>query len=128
VENDPNNELDPFGLLLYRCTRQSKPSKNWTHAYLWNSRDAETCGRGGFSMAGPNGKQEKGPFDENPPYCEPVKDSEGKENLAMNCCKRVAFSPWFPFLNDCHTWIDDCLMKWGLEPPYYGFHKTLPSP
>jgi RHS repeat-associated protein len=116
IANNPIGNVDGFGLKLYKCIRQARTMPDNLHAYLWDDKQKTSCGRTGGIYATGEDAGDKGPG--TPGHtCIAIPGSDGKEASVMQCCRRVALSPFFPGLNDCHNWGDRCLSKNGLSDP-----------
>lgn len=90
------------------------------HSYLWKPDPAPETGRnegrGGGSSGGGEGQSEENPRD-NDDSCEPVPETEGKEDEILDDLNDTANDgPWVPFLNDCHNSIDRTLERHGVPP------------
>jgi RHS repeat-associated protein len=123
LRNEPNTGIDPFGLTVWVCARKDDDDTVGNHTYFYDDSansvngKCQTCGVGKHSGACGKNNQEDGPWggDE----CSPIPGSKGSTGDAlMNCCKaRRDKGAYFPFLNDCHSVIDDCLSQNGYQPP-----------
>jgi hypothetical protein len=139
VQNNPIIHVDPFGLKLWKCTRNTHWKFDGTaqHVYLWDDKSKSSCGRGGgnpFRGKGVYNRGYRGPGTENH-TCVEIPGSEGKESTVMDCCKTPRYGFFSVWLNDCHNWVDDCLDKnglpspsvygrfWGLEDVIFGIFK-----
>ncbi len=130
VGNNPANYGDAYGLAIWVCVRPS-PIGLWllNHAYFWNDKTREACGRN-RSRGGPPGTQrEAGPRRDD---CEKVPGSDTKADAVMQCCRDIANNGFFiPFKNDCHKPIRDCLANNNLQDPghpyFGGTWTTIPD-
>ena len=121
VQNTPINDFDPLGLKLWKCTRptKSKLDASAQHVYLWDDTTKSSCGRGGgnpFKGKGVSNPGDTGPDTEGH-TCVEIPGSEGKEASTMACCNTPKGGLFVPGKNDCHNWIDDCLLNNGLSTP-----------
>lgn len=122
VGNNPVTQIDALGLKIWVCTRPTLISGYiLNHAYFWNDQATDplkqSCGRNRLSGGDPaSGDQaDKGPGIDN---CREVPDSDAKADDVMKCCRDKANTgAFFPFKNDCHKPVKDCLKDNGLSDP-----------
>lgn len=114
--DDPVNRTDPSGLAVWICARDVNGFP-WAgnHAYYADDRNGATCGKQGSFGFGGQSHAERGLQGDD---CREIPGSEGREDDIMDCCDRWAnHGPWLPWINDCHSLIDDCLRSNGLFNP-----------
>jgi RHS repeat-associated protein len=119
VENDPVNFSDPSGLILWKCFRKSNGFlSGFNHAYFCDPATGNSCGKGKQG-----GKSRPRQFEECPGrHCVPVPGSAGKVKDLMDCCLfELRDDPnhngFWPFVDDCHTYLSSCLTRWGVADP-----------
>jgi hypothetical protein len=121
VQNNPILGVDPFGLTLWKCSRntQWKFDGGAQHVYLWDDTTKSSCGRGGgnpFKGKGVDNPGDRGPGTKGH-TCVEIPGSKGKESDVMGCCNTTRYGLFSLWLNDCHNWVDNCLDKNGLPSP-----------
>ena len=115
VHNRPVNATDPTGLWILICSRPGFQGSGGqgigNHAYLYDTRNGHSCGRGDQSGL------------ENPTspgtVCRLVPGSDGHEDDVMHCCEteRQHAGAWVPGWNDCHNTAGNCLTMNNLTNP-----------
>lgn len=111
AENNPVRFNDPLGLAIWICTRKGF-TKNGpgNHSYFWNDRKGTCCGMGSTTSC-----SEGGPTKDS---CRKVEGSDGLEEEILKCCRGTSDAGiWFPYVNDCHQGLDDCLSKMKFKNP-----------
>jgi hypothetical protein len=103
------------GGLLLICSRPGFQGSGGqgigNHAYLYDTRNGHSCGRGDQSGL------------ENPTspgtVCRLVPGSDGHEDDVMHCCEteRQHAGAWVPGWNDCHNTAGNCLTMNNLTNP-----------
>jgi len=101
---------------VWSCTRDTQSDlMPGNHNYLWDARNAQSCGTSGNSGSGNTGLFELGPAGDS---CNFVPFSEGKEDEVMQHCQENANNGvWVPFFNDCHNAVKDSVENSGLVNP-----------
>jgi RHS repeat-associated protein len=138
VRNRPGALVDPEGLKVWVCTVATSGFPFYgfgTHSYFWDDRPGtpqskRECGKegslgyGGHSSdnigpsSGDTGNPWRGSGAKGATTCYPVGGSEGKEQAVMDCCDKSSNRGiFFPYWNDCHSSVDDCLKSNGLSAP-----------
>jgi hypothetical protein len=149
VANNPVDRVDPLGLKIWVCSVETSGFPFYglgTHAYFWDDRtgtpaNKRECGKegslgyGGNSSGniGPSSGETANPWDGNgsrgQTRCFPVDGSDGKEDAVMGCCRKTANNGiFFPWINDCHNSVNDCLGNNGLKSPPHTRGWLPPKP
>jgi uncharacterized protein RhaS with RHS repeats len=131
VGNNCINWVDPYGLVVQRCSGPSRPFPLVDHDWIkTDTKEAGMGPAGGGAEAGtsPVGDQTEitdhtGRSSESGSTCEDVPDvDENKVNELLEIGKSTG--PWGP-TNNCKSFVDDVLRQSRTKPPTP--NPTLPS-
>jgi RHS repeat-associated protein len=118
VGGNPVNGIDPSGLEIWvvnRPVRGVLESIGANHAFLWDTTTNTGYGMGGSSGSGMIGMEYTFPP---PGSYRVVPNSDGREAEVIAYMVETGNQGlWIPFLNDCHTKVDDVLSHFNLENP-----------